>query len=469
MKIGKLTKIEELLKAYPFLEDFLPTISREYRLLKNKMVRKTIGKFATLERVAAIGKVPLESLLDQIAAKIKEVTHEEVQLEIEGKISVAKSHEARREEIKRIIKDIHAGKDVEKIKSEFSKIINDIGAHELAQVEQELIGEGLRVEEVQGLCNIHSNVFEDGLARQSIPGVPAGHPVHVMLLENRELEKKIAEIRKGGIDSKLLSGQLEDLKTFDIHYIRKENQLFPQLEHHGITGPSQVMWGKHDEIRKLLKSSLKEDSRSAEILEKLLVEMEEMITKEEKILTPMALEVLSDQDWSKVQEGEIELGYAWIEPRDEWKPIADRVDIRYEETEVGELKLEVGHMSPELLSLMLSHLPIEISFVNEHDEVVYYNQTNERIFPRTPAVIGRKVQNCHPQNSVHIVNHIVQSFKNGEKDVAEFWIEMKGMFLHIRYFAVRNKAGEYKGCLEATQNVTHIRGLEGEKRLLEWV
>ncbi len=109
MKIGKLTKIEELLKAYPFLEDFLPTISREYRLLKNKMVRKTIGKFATLERVAAIGKVPLESLLEQIAAKIKEVTHEEVQLEIEGKISVAKSHEARREEIKRIIKDIHAG------------------------------------------------------------------------------------------------------------------------------------------------------------------------------------------------------------------------------------------------------------------------------------------------------------------------------------------------------------------------
>ncbi len=139
-----------------------------------------------------------------------------------------------------------------------------------------------------------------------------------------------------------------------------------------------------------------------------------------------------------------------------------------ESTEIGEIKLEVGHLSPKLVNLVLCHLPIEISFVNENDEVVYYNQTKVRLFPRTPAVIGRKIQNCHPQNSVHIVNEILSSFKNNEQDVAEFWLQMNGKFIHIRYFAVRDINGKYRGCLESTQDVSYIRSLKGERRLLEW-
>jgi DUF438 domain-containing protein len=133
-----------------------------------------------------------------------------------------------------------------------------------------------------------------------------------------------------------------------------------------------------------------------------------------------------------------------------------------------ELELETGHMTPEQVNLLLTRLPVDVSFVDENDTVVYYSQTPERIFPRSPAVIGRKVQNCHPPASVHIVNNILEAFRSGKKDTAEFWIEIKGKFIHIRYFAVRDKQGRYKGCLEVSQDVTGIRSLRGQKRLLDW-
>ena len=117
---------------------------------------------------------------------------------------------------------------------------------------------------------------------------------------------------------------------------------------------------------------------------------------------------------------------------------------------------------------MLTHLPIDISYVNENDEVVYYSATPDRLFPRSPGVIGRKVQNCHPPKSVDMVEKILSSFKAGTKDVAEFWIQMQGKVIHIRYFAVRDQAGTYRGCLEVSQDITHIQKLAGNKRLLDW-
>jgi DUF438 domain-containing protein len=117
---------------------------------------------------------------------------------------------------------------------------------------------------------------------------------------------------------------------------------------------------------------------------------------------------------------------------------------------------------------LLKHLPLDVTFVDEHDTVRYYSGTPDRIFPRSPAVIGRRVQNCHPSGSVHIVNRILDSFRQGKQDVAEFWISLGGKFVHIRYFAVRDAAGAYKGCLEVSQDATAIRNLQGEKRLLDW-
>lgn len=134
----------------------------------------------------------------------------------------------------------------------------------------------------------------------------------------------------------------------------------------------------------------------------------------------------------------------------------------------GTLSLSTGGLSLEQADLILTHLPVDVSFVDAEGTVRYYSETKDRIFKRTPAVIGRKVQNCHPGKSVHMVEAILEAFKSGAKDSAEFWIELGGIFIYIRYFAVRDKSGTYQGCLEVSQDVTGIRALKGEKRLLDW-
>ncbi len=136
--------------------------------------------------------------------------------------------------------------------------------------------------------------------------------------------------------------------------------------------------------------------------------------------------------------------------------------------EENKIKLEEGSLNQEQLNLMLKRLPIDITFVNENDKVCYYSATDDRIFKRSPAIIGKDVQNCHPSKSVHIVKKILKSFKEKKKDFAEFWIQLNNNFIHIRYFPLYNKQGEYKGVIEVSQEVSGIKKLEGERRILDW-
>jgi hypothetical protein len=182
----------------------------------------------------------------------------------------------------------------------------------------------------------------------------------------------------------------------------------------------------------------------------------------------MALETLSEDEWAKVRKGEDEIGFAWIKPEVEWKPSGESFQQHLLSEKVGSLNLDTGQLTAEQVNLILTHLPVDISFVNENDEVVYYSATPERIFPRSAGVIGRKVQNCHPPRSVDMVEKILSSFKEGTRDNAEFWIQMGGKVIHIRYFAVRDQGGKYRGCLEVSQDITRIQKLTGQKRLLEW-
>jgi len=290
-----------------------------------------------------------------------------------------------------------------------------------------------------------------------------------------ELGRKLAA--DAGLAAELLpiaQAALAKYDGLDNHYQRKENQLFPLLERHGVTGPSQVMWGIHDQLRALWKQSRK-SAESGDI--KALVEgipaltrgMVEMIYKEEKILFPMAMEKLSAEDWVEVKRGEDELGYGLAKPAFSLPLAAGRPSPSPAPTPAaGMLNLGTGALSLEVVDLLLKHLPLDLSFVDENDVVRYYSDSKERIFPRTPASIGRTVQNCHPPRSVDTVNRILESFRAGKKDAAEFWIHMGPRFIHIRYFAVRDNAGKYRGCLEVTQDIGEIRALEGDRRLLDW-
>jgi hypothetical protein len=315
--------------------------------------------------------------------------------------------------------------------------------------------------------------------------MPAGHPVNTYMLENERAselaETLMKEITRMGEDPDKniwsftvnhlheLLAELSDIRT---HYVRKENQLFPLLELHGIEAPTKVMWEVHDEIRDKYRTAaemLKGIDRVAAVaaLRDLVEMVQDMIYKEEHILFPMAVETLNDDDWARARQGDDEIGYAFsVEPGTDWQPIKQAPENTFGSS--GLINLDTGELSIEVINTMLCSLPVDMSFVDAQDNVAYYSDTGSRIFPRSPAVIGRNVQNCHPPKSVHMVTDILQNFKNGKRDNAEFWLEVDGKFIHIQYVALRSKEGEYMGCLEVTQDATHVRSLTGQRRLLEW-
>ncbi len=472
MDLTSATKINDLLARYPFLKDFLIGMNPEFKMLDNPFVRKTVGRIATLGRAAMIGGMDVKEIMDGIAAEIAKKTGEKVSVSYSD--SGPDEQDVKIDQMKQIIKDLHAGKDADSQKKKFGELIKDVAPWEIAQMEQKLIAEGMPEAEIKSLCDVHVKVFQESLEHQTVPGLPAGHPVHTLMLENRECEKLVKEaetVTDYSKDKNRLLGILDKIALIDRHYLRKENQLFPILETKGITGPSKVMWALHDDIRGFMKDVRKRitDGNMEKVAMEVLAKMvNDMIYKEEHILYPMALETLSEEEWGKVRKGEEEIGYAWIKPAVQWKPSSES----YQETNLGDrigsLNLDTGLLTAEQVNLLLTHLPVDISFVNEHDEVLYYSATPERLFPRSPGVIGRTVHNCHPPKSVDMVEKILAAFKAGTKNVAEFWIQMRGKVIHIRYFAVRDQAGTYRGCLEVSQDITEIQKITGNKRLLDW-
>jgi hypothetical protein len=193
--------------------------------------------------------------------------------------------------------------------------------------------------------------------------------------------------------------------------------------------------------------------------------------KENNILFPTALQVITSKEWEETRKEFDEIGYCPLTPPQlTAKP---RIEAEKKETEMrlapeGMLQFENGKLTKEEIEAVLDALPIDITFVDKDDAVKYFNKAERRIFVRTKSVIGRKVQLCHPQKSVHIVNKIVESFKTGKKDVAEFWIKVNNRLIHIRYFAVRDENGKYLGTMEVTQDLTDIKKIEGERKLLDW-
>jgi hypothetical protein len=271
----------------------------------------------------------------------------------------------------------------------------------------------------------------------------------------------------------------ERLAKVDLHFTRKENQLFPYLEKYGWTSPSQGMWTFHDQIRDQLKLVRKEiaGGNTTTILietQQLFRFLEQIMNVEEQRLLPRAMQMLSEEEWKEFKEGDKEIGWmfdksptpypadAYIHPSQDTKkrklPFGIEDKTHYDE----------GYLTPEQVNSIFRILPVDITYVNEHDQVVFYNRGEDRVFPRSAGIIGREVRFCHPPKSVDQVIKILEEFKAGRQDLAEFWINFKGQFIHIQYFAVRDPDRTYRGVIEMSQDVSHVRGLEGEKRLLDW-
>jgi DUF438 domain-containing protein len=435
MEINSKTKLNVLLKTYPFLVDYFVGLGPEFKKLKNPIMRKAMGKMASLDTVAREGKVDLQELMEGIVKEVKEKSGDEITYSIEGQVDATEptlSPQERQEILKEIIKGAHEGEDMEVLKTMFRQLIKDVDPSEISKMEQTLIDEGMPETEVKRLCDVHVEIFKESLEKQEIPEAPPGHPVHTFMQENRAAEKIMDEIeemlqRLGDPPDETafkdvqtgIQRQLENLAKIDTHYQRKENQLFPMLEAHDISGPSQVMWGIHDDIRTLLKKASKELSSGepttiVKTLKELIPTTREMIYKEEHILFPMSLEQLTQKEWKKVRRGEEEIGYSWVKPEQEWPTdaITGEIDKAPIDMVPGPKKifLSEGGLTQEQVNLLLTHLPIDITFVDENDRVAYYSASEHRIFPRSPAIIGRHVQKCHPSKSVHVVEKILQEF-----------------------------------------------------------
>jgi len=401
--------------------------------------------------------------------------------------------EKRKELLKHMILQLHKGEAPDEVRNQLIRLMSKIPYGEVVEVEQALISEGiLSDEEVLKFCDLHTQALEGHIDHSSAQEIPDGHPVDVFIHENSELKKVIeqceilykdlqaAESQEKVNEVLLKLHQLfNNLTDVDKHYQRKENLLFPYLEKIGITGPPKVMWGKHDEVREMLKSAvetlaIKETITSVEAAA--LVEMifrpatngiADMTMKEEEILLPMSMDKLTDSDWYQIARQTNEIGYCLYDPPVEWKPgIIDLASMV--KTDSGQIKLPTGSFTNEELLAVLNSLPVDITFVDRNDKVKYFSQGKERIFQRNRAILNRDVRMCHPPSSVHIVDQIVDDFKSGRQDSAPFWIQKQDQFIHIEYFALRNEKGEYLGTLEVSQNLSDKRKLEGEQRILSY-
>jgi DUF438 domain-containing protein len=393
------------------------------------------------------------------------------------------------QQLKSLIVRLHRGESSDRLREEFKEALRGVSPAEVAQVEEELIREGLPREEVQKLCDVHIAVFRESLEKEPTLA-PAGHPIHILMEEHKlvlrfasefvdtaQRLKKARDFDSAGSAIEEVRQSVTNFKDSASHYLREENVLFPYLEKHGITQPPAVMWAEHDKIRAIEKGFYKTvDAHSsmsfAEFtrqLEESALALADMLSqhfyKENHILFPTALRVIGEHEWPDIRAHFDELGYCCFTP-EAAKTVSEVSTVPVFKREREDmLSFATGHLFPEEIGAIFSTLPVDITFVDKDDTVRYYSDSKERIFVRSPAVVGRKVQNCHPEKSLHLVNKILEDFRSGKKDVAEFWIHLNDRLIHIRYFAVREK-GDYLGCVEVTQDITDIQKIEGEKKLL---
>ena len=407
---------------------------------------------------------------------------------------IINNRQKRIEIMKNLVRQLHSGATEEKVKYQLETMLDEADYSDVFMMEVQLVQEGIPAERIQELCDTHTRVLKKHLDLQETPETVPGHPVHTFVQENRELVKTTGLIRllikkldampdeQDAIEPmRAIQQQLNNLMDVDKHYRRKEYLLFPYFEKKNLPGPPMVMWGKHDEVRNVLRETIaglqQTESMSAAEAKAYnlftvipaIEAIDDMVYKEEKILLPTALDLLTEQDWYEIYMQSDEYGYCLYAPQFEWTPEGGiHQEIRKPAAAGGRVQMPTGSFTLDELIATFSALPFDLTFVDKDDTVRYFTPGKERIFDRSRAILGRKVQYCHPPKSVHIVNQIVKDFKAGKQERARFWINMGGKLIYICYYAVRDSQGGYMGTLEVTQDLTELRSLEGERRLLTY-
>lgn len=380
-------------------------------------------------------------------------------------------------------------------KKEMQTSFKSVTAQEFAICEQYLQQYGISDDVLAERMDEILEIF-DGVLVSNKLDVPLGHPIRTYLDEVEAIRIVLNQIINM-IEKKFIKNQwaeiYDKLEEINIHFARKQNQLYPSLESRGFDKPSKVMWTLENNIKDIIKKAKgylddNEDEKFINIQNEVVEMVEDMMVKEEEILYPTSMDLLSEEDFIKMRRGDHEIGYCLIkqppfygneERKDKeissnnefLKDLANVLQkhgILNTSSKSEVLDVSQGKLTLEQINLIFKHLQVDLSYVDENEIVKFYSDTKHRVFPRSAGVIGRKVQNCHPRESVDTVEEIIRAFREGEQDEAEFWLEIGGKFIYIIYNAVRDEDGNFRGVLEMMQDVTKIRGLEGSQRLLSW-
>ncbi len=311
--------------------------------------------------------------------------------------------------------------------------------------------------------------------------LPEGHPVQIYSQEKYLIQALIEELSAVNAEDDLQKyiNIFNQLHTIEKRFARKENQLFPFLEKKGWNGPTQGMWSFHDNLReqfRLIQYYLKMNNpEKININTPFLVNgIDRLIQMEEAVLFPHALELLTEVDWIEMRKGEEEIGWMLTKtpapyPKQEYiHPSEDFTKREMSFSLENTSHYDEGYMTVEQVNLLFKTVPLDLTYVDENDKVIFYNRGEERVFPRSAGIIGREVKFCHPPKSVGTVLKILDEFRKGTQNESSFWINYKERLIYIRYFAVRDATKNYKGVIEMSQDITDIKKIEGEKRLLDW-
>ncbi|HEY4628691.1 MAG TPA: PAS domain-containing protein [Flavobacterium sp.] len=311
--------------------------------------------------------------------------------------------------------------------------------------------------------------------------LPEGHPVQIYFQENDIIHTLLEELSAANPedDFQKYTNIFNQLHTIEKRFARKENQLFPFLEKKGWNGPSQGMWSFHDNLReqfRLIQYYLKMNNpEKININTPFLVNgIYRLMQMEETVLFPNALDLLTEADWIEMRKGEEEVGWMLPEapapyPKQEYiHPSEDFTKRGMSFSLENTSHYDEGYMTVEQVNLLFKTMPLDLTYVDENDKVIFYNRGEERVFPRSAGIIGREVKFCHPPKSVGTVLKILDEFRKGTQNESSFWINYKERLIYIRYFAVRDADKNYKGVIEMSQDITDIKKIEGEKRLLDW-
>ena len=382
--------------------------------------------------------------------------------------------------------------------------VQHLAPYEIAIIEQEMVEETedeCVKEDIQAMLE----VFQDVLVTKE-QSLPENHPISCYRRENTKMKELLLSV-EDLVQYPVIKNQwlelYEELLKFKIHLSRKQNQLYPVLEKKGFTRPTTTMWTLDDFIRdeiaecyKLLLEDKEEEfiGKQAE----LVADVRDLMDKEENILYPTSLEMINEEEFRYMAEGDREIGFAYISVQADKSDNSASASSSVSASTSGDplsrlssapgfaeelagllgkygfnnkeekLNVTTGQLTLDQINLIYRHMPVDLSYVDENELVCFYTDTKHRVFPRSKNVIGRDVKNCHPKASVHIVEEIIKKFRSGEQDKAEFWINKPDLFIYIIYYAVRDENGKFRGVLEMMQDCTHIRSLQGSQTLLTW-